>query len=134
MIEETSLLLQEYYKSNRFSRTMYAPSASYSLGNSICGDTIEVFLRIEDDCVTDYSYQGQPSPITKAAAEFVGDYIIGASLDDILKRDAEWVRTEGFEVSFRRVRSSISAILASRNAIHQYRSDGLRDEYEDLID
>lgn len=53
--------------------------------------------------------------------------------EKILTLDADWVRGEGFEVSYRRIRSSISALLATRNAIHDYMGDGVIDEYEDLI-
>jgi hypothetical protein len=52
----------------------------------------------------------------------------------VLIRDANRVRSEGFEVSHRRIRSSISALLASRNAIHDYLNDHIIDEYEDLIE
>lgn len=55
-------------------------------------------------------------------------------IQQVLILDANWVRDEGFEVSHRRIRSSISAILAARNAIHEYLDDGVIDEYEDLIE
>ena len=55
------------------------------------------------------------------------------NIQEILTLDADWIRNEGFEVSHRRIRSSISAILATRNAIHEYLDDGCIDEYEDLM-
>lgn len=133
MSEESSLLIQEYYKSNQFQREMENFTVMKKIGNNVCGDTIQVCLRIEQDTIVDYSYSGEPSQITKAAAEFFWEYVIGMNIQEILTLDADWVRTEGFEVSHRRVRSSISAILATRNAIHEYLDDGLIDEYEDLI-
>lgn len=133
MSEESSLLIQEYYKSNRFHREMEEFTVSKKIGNSVCGDTIEVFLKIENDTIIDYVYSGEPSQITKAAAEFFWEYVIGMKLQEILTLDADWVRNEGFEVSHRRVRSSVSAILATRNAIHDYFNDGVIDEYEDLM-
>ena len=133
MSEETSLLIQEYYKSNQFHRAMENFTVIKKIGNNVCGDSIEVFLKIEDATITDYSYAGEPSQITKAAAEFFGEYVIGMKIGEILTLDADWVRGEGFEVSHRRIRSSISAILATRNALHEYLNDGVIDEYEDLI-
>lgn len=109
-------------------------TAMYNLGNAVCGDTIVVYLDIKDQKIAHYSYAGEPSQITKAAAEFIGEFIVGMGITDILNLDANWVRSEGFEVSHRRIRSSISALLATRNAIHTYLNDGIIDEYEDLIE
>ena len=133
MSEETSLLIQEYYKSNQFHRAMENFTVMKKIGNNVCGDSIEMFLKIEDATITDYSYAGEPSQFTKAAEEFFGEYVIGMKIGEILTLDADWVRGEGFEVSHRRIRSSISAILATRNALHEYLNDGVIDEYEDLI-
>ena len=40
----------------------------------------------------------------------------------------------GFEVSPRRKRAAVIAILATRNAIHQYLKDGKNDTFDDLIE
>ena len=59
---------------------------------------------------------------------------MGEKIENILTRDAMRIRDEGFEVSHRRIRSSVSALLACRNAIHIYLNDGEQDEFEDLIE
>ena len=134
MSQESSLLLQEYYKSNQFFREMKEYTVMKKIGNKICGDTIVVFLQIDNNTITDYTYAGEPSQITKAAAEFFGEYVIGMNIEEILTLNADRIRNEGFIVSPRRVRSTISAILAARNGMHDYLHDGIIDEYEDLID
>ena len=134
MSQENLLLIQEYYKSNQFSREMKDYTVKKKIGNNVCGDTIEIFLKIDNKEISDYSYAGEPSQITKAAAEFFGEYIIGMNIEKILTLNADRIRDEGFVVSPRRVRSTISAILAARNALHEYLDDGILDEYEDLID
>ena len=69
--EESSLLVQEYYKSDQYNTISENFTVSVSQGNTLCGDTITVYLTIEDDIVIDYSYSGEPAQITKAAAEFL---------------------------------------------------------------
>lgn len=133
MSEESSLLIQEYYKNNQYNTVPKSFTISTTQGNSLCGDTITIYLTIDNSTITHYNYSGQPAQITKAAAEFLWEFIIGEPIQKILTRDAEWVRSEGFEVSHRRIRSSVSALLAVRNAIHMLIEDGMRDEYEDLI-
>lgn len=134
MSEESSLLIQEYYKNNQYNIVPTSFTISITQGNSLCGDTITVYLTIDHDMITHYNYSWQPAQITKAAAEFLWEFIIGEQIQTILTRDATRVRSQGFEVSHRRIRSSISALLACRNAIHTYCNDNIIDEYEDLID
>ena len=134
MSEESSLLVQEYYKSSQFLREMKDFTVTKTIGNIICDDSITIFLKIQDNIIVDYSYTWEPSKITKAAAEFFWEYIIGMKSEEVLNLNADWIRWEGFVVSHRRIRSTISAILATRNALHEYLNDGIIDEYEDLID
>ena len=134
MSSESSLLIQEYYKSNQYIGTIDTENKyTFTQGNTLCGDIITVDVIIQDHILTDYKYHGEPSQITKAAAEFIGEFVIGTKTETILTRDADRVRDQGFEVSHRRIRSSVSALLAIRNCIHQHLNDGRQDEYEDLI-
>lgn len=134
MSEESSLLIQEYYKNNQYNSIPTSFTVSTTQGNSLCGDTITIYLTIKENTIVQYNYSWEPAQITKAAAEFLGEFIIWEKIEKILTRDAEWIRSEWFEVSHRRIRSSVSALLAARNAIHMLIEDGMRDEYEDLID
>jgi len=40
----------------------------------------------------------------------------------------------GFEVSPRRKRAAVIAILATRNAIHEYLKDNKKDVFDDIIE
>lgn len=133
MSSESSLLVQEYYKNNQYNTIPGEYTTSITQWNTLCGDTITVYVTIENNHISDYAYSGEPAQITKAAAEFLWEFIIWEKTDTILTRDADRVRNEGFEVSHRRARSSVSALLACRNAIHQHIGDNIIDEYEDLI-
>lgn len=134
MFNESSLLVQEYYKNNQYNKNLENYTVSFSQWNSLCWDTITVYLNIQDNIVKDYGYNGEPAQITKAAAEFLWEFVIWSKIETVLTRNADRVKSEGFEVSHRRIRSSVSALLAVRNAIHEYLQDDIRDEYEDLID
>ena len=51
----------------------------------------------------------------------------------MLTWDYAFMKEHGFEVSPRRRRSMVTALLAVRNAIHEWKGDGVVDEYEDLL-
>ena len=71
MSEESSLLIQEYYKMNQFLGKPDVFFCSKTQGNALCGDSITIYLSIQQDTITDYRYDGTPAQITKAAAEFL---------------------------------------------------------------
>ena len=59
---------------------------------------------------------------------------MGEKITTVLTRDADRVRDQGFEVFHRRVRSSVSALLGTKNAIYFYKQDDILEEYEDVIE
>jgi NifU-like protein involved in Fe-S cluster formation len=71
--------------------------------------------------------------ITTAAASFLAELIMGAEVDEVLTRNYETIYSQGFEVSPRRKRAAVIAILAVRNALHQFLGDGKVDDFDDLI-
>lgn len=133
MDDESSLLVQSYYNNTSYRGRLEHCDVSTTQGNSICGDNITVYLKVQDGKVTDYRYDGESSPITTAAAAFLGEFIIGEKIKTILTWDGAWIENEGFEVSHKRRRSSISALLAAKNALHLYLQDGLQEGYEELL-
>jgi len=60
--------------------------------------------------------------------------IIGKELSEVLTRDYQTMLDNGFEVSPRRKRAAVIAILAARNAIHIYKADNKVDSFDDLIE
>lgn len=133
MDDESSLLVQSYYNNTSYRGQPEHCDVSATQGNNLCGDSITVYLSIIDDKVTAYHYDGEPSLITAAAAAFLGDLLINEKIDTILTRDGDFIKGEGFTVSQRRRRSSISALLATKNALHHYLADGLQEGYEELL-
>lgn len=101
--------------------------------NALCGDDITVYLKIQENKVINYSFDGNCSMITKAAASCLADIIIGQDILDILTRNQDTMIQHDFVVSSRRKRASVIAIVAARNAIHNYLHDDKRDEFDDLI-
>ncbi len=132
--EESSLLIQEYYKNPQYKKRPEFFCCSSGQWNSICGDNIVVYLDIQNEKIQNYGYDGEPALTSTAAAEFLAEFIIGANIKEVLERDAKRIKESGFEVSYRRIRSSVSALLATRNTIHIFLKDGIIDEYEDLIE
>lgn len=134
MSEEHSLLIQEYSKNPLQNFALSTYTIKQHEGNFICGDDITVYLVIQDDKIADYSFDGNCSTITTAAASFLSEFIIGEDIQTILTWTYQTMLDKGFEVSPRRKRAAVIAIMAVRNAIHNYLKDGITDVFDDLTD
>lgn len=134
MTEEQNLMIQEYAKNPLKNFAMKEYTIKQHEGNFICGDDIVVYLVIDNEKIADYSFDGNCSNITTAAASFLSEFIIGTPIHEILRRNYQTMTDHGFEVSPRRKRAAVIAILASRNAIHTYLKDGKTDTFDDIIE
>ncbi len=131
-MSEIDLLIKDYARDNTYFYTMENFTIKYHEGNFICGDDVEVFLKIEDDVLKEYSFDGSLWNIGKAASAFIAELIINQKLDEILEMNYSFLEENWFEVSDRRKSSAVLALLAVRNAIHEYIEDWKLDELEDL--
>lgn len=134
MNEEQNLMIQEYAKNPLQNFAMKEYTIKQHEGNFICGDDIIVYIVIKDDKIAEYSFDGNCSNITTAAASFLSEFIIGTPIKEILNRNYQTMVDRWFEVSSRRKRAGVIAILATRNAIHKYINDGQNDVFDDIID
>jgi len=134
MDEEQNIMIQEYAKNPLQNFAMKEHTIKQHEGNFICWDDIVVYIVIKDGKIAEYSFDGNCSNITTAAASFLSEFIIGVPIEDVLHRTYQTMLDHGFEVSPRRKRAAVIAILATRNAIHTYLKDGKEDVFDDLIE
>jgi len=126
-------LVQSYYKTPVHNIPPPKVMVSRHEGNSVCGDHITVYLQIVDDIITDWWFDGDTSMITTAAAGFFGDLVIWKSIESVLSWWESTMIDEGFEVSSRRRRARVIALMATHNAIHQYQKTDTIVRFEDLL-
>lgn len=131
--DQTDILIKQYASNPIQNFTMKDPTVEQHEGNFICWDDITVYLKIQDNKIIDYSFDWNCSTITTAASSFLAEFIIWADIQDVLWRDYNFISSNWFEVSPRRKRAAVIALLAARNAIHKYLQDSKTDEFMDII-
>lgn len=134
MNEEHNMLIEEYTKNPLQNFALKDYTIKQHEGNFICWDDIVVYLIISDNKIKDYSFDGNCSSITTAAASFLSEFIINAPIEEVLQRNYQTIVEKWFEVSPRRRRAAVIALLAARNAIHTYIKDNKTDTFDDLIE
>lgn len=156
-MSEYSSLIQEYYTNPINNYRMEDATISYHEWNPLCGDDITVYMkfsvdnelseditqselvaqnaadRLQSTKVTARSYDGNVSMITQAAASFFSEFVMWKTLQELLAYNEQLMIDEWFEVSHRRRRARVIAILATHNAIHTYLWDGVVEEFEEVL-
>ncbi len=131
---EENMILQEYSKNPIKNVEMDEYTVKYHEWNFICGDDITVFLLIKDNKVSDYSYIGDTSTVSLAAAGFLSEFLIWSDINDVLTWNYKIMFDKWFVVSNKRQRAAVLALLAVRNALHEYVNDDKIDDFDDLLD
>lgn len=134
MSEENNLLIQEYSKNPINNFKMQDFTIKQHEGNFICWDDITVYLKIEHNKISDYSFDGNCSTITTASASLLAELIIDKEINEIIWRWYKFLNANWLEVSKKRKRAAVIALLATRNAIHNYLNQDKQDTFDDLID
>ena len=101
--------------------------------NEICGDDLKVFLKIDDNKITDWSFTWDTAIITTACASIFGEAIVWMTLEEVLEKWYEFiVELIESEVSSRRKNASLLGLLTTHNAIHKYLWDWKIEDFDDL--
>lgn len=106
----------------------------YTEHNRVCGDDIDVYLCIEDGKIQKWSFTGKASMITIACSGLFGDIVQGVDFETLFSWNQKSIIADtGITVSPRRERAQVLALLATRNALHEYLQDGKRDDFSDVL-
>lgn len=133
-MSEIEMIIKEYAKNPLCNYEMSDADVSRHEGNFICGDDITVYLKIQDGKISVFSYDGNPSTVSLAAASFLSEFIVGEELDTVLSWNYATFEEKGFEVSPRRKRAAMIALLGVKNAIYAYRGEEREDDFDDLLE
>jgi nitrogen fixation protein NifU and related proteins len=85
--------------------------------NPLCGDEMELQIRVEDGKIADLKWHGQGCAISQAAASIASEELIGMPLDDAAKLDADWMLEQmGIEISATRRKCALLNLKVLRGA------------------
>ncbi len=130
---EVGELIQDYAKNPVSNYAMSDATISHQEWNPVCWDGINVFLKIWKDLkIEEFSFDGDTSMVTTAAASMLAEEIVDYHINEVLKLDLNFMKNLWLSVSPRRNRAVVLALLATRNAIHKYLDDWQIDDFDDL--
>jgi NifU-like protein involved in Fe-S cluster formation len=102
--------------------------------NRTCWDDLKVYIKIEDNKISGWSFMWDTAIITTACASVFWESIIWMNFKEILQLDYNYIEELIWSpVSERRKPASVLWLLTTRNAIHSYLNDYKIDTFDDVI-
>ena len=112
----------EHFTNPRNVGAMENPSGVGEVGNAKCGDIMRYYLKIEDDIVTDISYETFGCASAIASSSMASEMIKGKSIDEALKLTNKAVAEALEGLPAQKMHCSVLAEEAVKKAIEDYRS------------
>jgi len=111
----------EIFANPRHIGKMVNASAEGTVGNASCGDIMKVYLKIEDNIITDATFQTFGCTAAIATSDVAMDMIIGLSIEEALSvRNIDVVEAlEGLPPQ--KIHCSVLAEEAIKEAINNYK-------------
>jgi nitrogen fixation NifU-like protein len=97
------------------------PSITVRGGGGECGESITLYLSVDEDRIADASFEAEGTTIGRAAASVTTETIIGKTLDEVLQINPnEIVDTLGREIVGDRLRAATITLDTAKAAARKY--------------
>ncbi|HEX4735893.1 MAG TPA: iron-sulfur cluster assembly scaffold protein [Thermoleophilaceae bacterium] len=108
----------EHYKNPKNFGELPERDLEFHDKNPLCGDEMEVQIKVEDGRIADLKWHGQGCAISQAAASIASEELIGMPVDDAAKLDADWMLEHmGIDISATRRKCALLNLKVLRGAV-----------------
>ena len=88
--------------------------------NASCGDSVTIYLAVENDAIKDAKFEGEGCMLSKAATSLLLKHLVGKSISEINKLDLEYVEDLlEFKVSIGRIKCVLLPVDVLKSIVHQ---------------
>ena len=123
MQSEYEEILYRYKNPNNFGR-IENPDAHFKDSNPLCGDEVEVFLRIENNTIEDMKFIGAGCSISKASTDILADYLIGKEVEEVLEiSNNEVLNLININISPMRLKCALLGLVTVKKSIEEWKND-----------
>ena len=108
------------------------PQISRHDSNPLCGDSIDLYLNIDDKKITDVKFDGKGCAICMACSSVLTEMIKGKNLEDVKKFEKEELLSElGLEHLIKtspvRIKCALLSLKALKYGIYSYFAEKMND-------
>ena len=76
-------IILDHYRNPRNKGRISDPDASFHDSNPLCGDEIDIHLKVEDDVVKDIKFEGRGCAISQASASMLTEMVMNKPLTSV---------------------------------------------------
>ena len=114
--------VMEHFKNPRNIGDMENPDGVGHVGNPVCGDIMELYIKVEDDIITDAKFKTFGCGAAISTSSMVTELVKGKSIDDALKISNRAVAEALGGLPPVKMHCSVLAEEALQSAINDYLS------------
>ncbi len=112
-----SEIILDHYKNPHNYGKLDNPTISATEDNPLCGDDIQIDLKVENDKVTEVGFSGEGCAISQASTSMLSDKLIGMTLDEIKNFPNEEIyKMLGVQISPGRVKCALLGLVTAKKA------------------
>ncbi len=112
-------VILDYYRHPRNKGTLQNPDARFKDWNPLCGDEVEVFLKLNGKKITEIKFNGNGCAISQAAVSMLAEYIQGKPIAELENMSNEEVLgLLGIKVTPIRTKCALLGFNAIKKALH----------------
>ncbi len=123
-----------YYSKTPVNRWVLSDyTIKYQADSRTCWDDVTVYIKLEDDKIKDWSFVWDTTIITTACSSIFWESILWKSIDEVLTIKYDYIETLiELELTSRRKNAAALWILVTKNALHSYLKDWIKEDFNSI--
>ncbi|HCE86810.1 MAG: hypothetical protein A2249_04220 [Candidatus Jacksonbacteria bacterium RIFOXYA2_FULL_44_7] len=111
----------DHYSNPRNAGVLQDADCAHHLDNPLCGDAIDVFVKLRDNKIVDIAFQAGGCAISIAAMSMLSEKVKGMSRDAVLKlSEDDIIALLGIPLTMSRIKCGTLGLNALQSAIQKY--------------
>ena len=127
-------IILDYYRNPRNFGDLPEPDVRAKDSNPLCGDIIEMQLKIKDGKVDDIRFKGKGCAISQASASMLTEAVKGKTLDEIKAMGKPNVlELLGIDPGPTRIKCALLGLKVLKLSVYGYLGQAVTDEVKQLV-
>ena len=123
----------DHYKNPHNFGTIKLPDASSRDVNPLCGDEIEIQVKIDNNKISDIKFNGRGCAISQASASMLTELVAGKTLEEIKRmKRKDIIDLLGIQLSHVRIKCAMLSLKVLKLADYKYLGEKMSEEEETL--
>jgi nitrogen fixation NifU-like protein len=127
-------IILDYYRHPRNFGDLPDPDVRSKDSNPLCGDVIEMQLRIRDGRIDDLRFKGRGCAISQASASMLTELAKGKTLDEVKRLGKEDILSMlGIDPGPTRIKCALLGLKVIKLGVYGYLGQTVTDEVKQLV-